>query len=325
MIHTYDFISKTITTANVKSIILRAGFSPADYTYQTRVDNDGFVVRGEEVMSLTRLRNAAKQLRIRVEICSAMPEVQEVESSMMAALGGGQPYSVDITLSPETVTALNGGTYYLYGFKAVQATQGGGKPLVWFKTEAYSANTNVAWTEDYEAYTSRNSIITNGEITASFSTPANLGETLQVQPGGVGPVVAGGPDTAISILNTTDDQFTCGISERQDGVAKPMCAFPLYGNQMDVIAPIEKVLFMFSTKPVNTGTVVEQAYSSSILIDLTSSNNRAVSFDINKGWDWGGFNWGRALAPDVNLVPLLIEPAAATNSLQNGVRTLVSC
>ena len=150
----------------------------------------------------------------------------------------------------------------------------------------------------------------NGQIDASYATDINLGQMLNVVAGGTGAVVDGGPATAISIQNTTATPFTCGISEMTAGSAKPLCAFPLYGNQMDVMAPIEKVLLMFSTTPINTGTVIEQAYSSGIFIDLTSAQQRAVKFDINNGWDWGGFAWARQVAPNSNLVPLLIESPA---------------
>ena len=222
-------------------------------------------------------------------------------------------YQVKITMSDETVGLLVKGKFNLYGFKAVQSTQGGGAPLVWFKTDTFSATTDVDWQVQYQAYTSRSSIIANGQITASFATDINLGQKLQVEAGGIGAVVGGGPPTAISIQNTTQTLFTCGISEMTGGSPKPLCAFPLYGLQMDVIAPIEKVLLMFSTTPVNTGVVIEQAYSSGIFVDLTGDENRAVGFDINKGWDWGGFNWAQQIAPDEKLSPLLIE--SPTSSL----------
>ena len=70
--HIYDFISKTITQANVESIIREAGYDPDAYTYEKRVDKDGYVVEGEEPMSLTVLRNAAITLKIKVEICSSI-------------------------------------------------------------------------------------------------------------------------------------------------------------------------------------------------------------------------------------------------------------
>ena len=220
-------------------------------------------------------------------------------------------YEIDITMSEDTVTTLFDGAYNLYGFKAVQASQSGGSPLVWFtlaKT-GYSATTKLTWSVQYEAYTSHTSIIPNGQVQASFSTQIGLGQTLEVGVAGEGNVKDVGTAQAISLLNTTSTPFTCGIAQHSaDGNNNPMCAFPLYGRQLDVIAPIEKVLLMFSSMPVNTGTVIEQAYGPGVLVDLTgaSTNTRQVSYDINAGWSGGGYSGAQAVTADANLVPLLI-------------------
>jgi hypothetical protein len=90
-----------------------------------------------------------------------------------------------------------------------------------------------------------------------------------------------------------------------------------------VIAPIEKILLMFSTKPLNTGAVVEQAYSSSIMVDLTANNTRDVSYDINKGWSWDGGSWAQQVPAQTNLVPLLIESPTASSMPMSKRRLLV--
>lgn len=237
-------------------------------------------------------------------------------------------YEVTIGMKPETVTALTDGGYHLYAFKAVQAAQGGGKPLVWFQLgpNEFSADTEVHWQVQYEAYTSTSKLIPNGKVRASFHTLIELGQTLNVVPGGTGAVVAGGPKQAISIHNTTQTPYTCGISQQSgDGKSNPMCGFPLYGLQLDVMAPIEKVLLMFSTTPVNTGTVIEQAYSPGVFVDLTSANSRRVNYDINKGWSWkDNAAWGRQVPANSNLVPLLIENAAAVSARSVQPWSLVS-
>lgn len=253
-----------------------------------------------------------------------MAQTQNGVHARADALGATQ-YEIDVTMSPDTVTALVQGNYNLYAFKAVQATQGGGAPLVWFQLppDDYSTRTQVVWEVQYQAYTSRSKIIPNGKVTASFSTDIDLGQTLNVAAGGTGDVTTGGPKQAVSVNNTTTTQFTCGISQRAGGSTNPMCAFPLYGQHLDVMAPIEKVLLIFSTTPVNTGTVIEQAYSPGVLIDLTSSNERTVNYDINKGWSWGGFSWGRGVAAKESLVPLLIETSFASGDMAVEPRALV--
>jgi hypothetical protein len=308
---TYDFVTisgDVITIADVQRIILNAKkapnqYNPADYTYTNRTK--GVLVTdssGDNPMALTLLRKAAEK--------DGFPEskltISSADSASNLVLADGTPYVVTINMTPETVTQLLSAGFFLYGFKVVQ-TNHAGSPVVWFKTQEFSAATAVNWEEQYQAYTSRSQIIPGGKIVASFAADIILGQTLKVSAGGVGTVTDGVIPTAISILNTVP--FTCGISQLFGAVYTPLCAFPLFGNNQDVIAPIEKVFLMFSTQPVNTGTVIEQSYGPGILIDLTSLNQRAVNYDINEGWSWGGFSWANQYPPNSDLVPLLIEPA----------------
>ena len=86
-----------------------------------------------------------------------------------------------------------------------------------------------------------------------------------------------------------------------------------------MVAPLAKVLLMFSTQPLAPGTVVGpppvaprlESYSPTILIDLTSANQRDVCFDVDAGWSWGGFAWAQTCQAGANVVPLLIETTAA--------------
>jgi hypothetical protein len=226
-------------------------------------------------------------------------------------------YQVNIGMSVETVSALSNGRYSLFGFKAVASSIGGGAPLVWFQSSTFSTITNVLWQTQYQAYTSlTKQIIPGGEINASFSADINLNQTLDVDSiQGTGKVVGSGTPSAIAINNTTQTQFSCGISEAPlGGTPSPLCAFPLYGNGLDVMAPIEKVLLTFATAQINTGTVIEKAYAPGFFIDLTGapSNTRSVKFDINEGWDAGGALWAQKVAAKESLLPLLIDSSAST-------------
>ena len=295
----YDFISKKITEVQLKLIITKAGYNPSDYMYARRVSADGYLVEGDIVMNINRLENAAKALDIKVEITSPNDTSQ--------AATEGTSYEVTVNLDDVTINDLVKNNYRLYGFKAVQTSMGGGAPLVWFVTQNFMAQTVIDWEEQYQAFTSLSQIISGGTISASSPYDIKLDETLNVGQNGVGTVTEVGRPLAISINNTTSTQYTCGISEMQGGNPLPLCAFPLFGNSLNVIAPIEKVLLMFATVAVNTGTVIEQAYSQGVLIDLTGDNQRTLNFQMNNGWNWGGFSWAQAIPADANLVPLLIE------------------
>ena len=311
---------RSISVGQVTQIIMDARittppnpYNPANYVFTTTVNGHGVVVTDNGIppadhpMNLTLLRRAAKD--------AGFPErVLAISSTNLAAdqdLAAGTPYEVTISMTAETVSQLLAAGFFLYGFKAVQTSMTGGSPVVWFNTQEFSATTMINWEEQYQAYTSNSQIIPGGDIVASFAAGITLGETLNVAAGGVGNVTSTGLPTAISILNTVSTPFTCGISELQGTTYNALCAFPLFGNNEDVIAPIEKVFLMFSTQPVDTGTVIEQSYGPGILIDLTASNQRTVNYDINAGWSWGGFSWAQQFPPNSNLVPLLIEPSDA--------------
>lgn len=319
--HQYDFISKSVTEAQVRSIIAKAGYDPASYHYSPRVDGDGFLVTGNTPMALAPLRNAARVLKIQVEISSAASAAATSQNGSAGLHGGAggdeaaaSAYQVQLTMTQATVTALQGGNYQLYGFKAVQTTMGDGAPLVWFSIPAASLlpNTNISWTEQYQAYISNTfPIAPNTVITSSASVGISLGQQWNVEQGGGDNVTTQGPSIAISLYNTTKTPFTCGVSMEQNGTFSPLCAFPLYGGGLDIIAPIQKVVLMFSTLPYNTGTVIEQAFSPGIFIDLTADNQRAVAFDINNGWSWGGGSWGQQIAASADLIPFLVEPPSS--------------
>ncbi|HEX2209649.1 MAG TPA: hypothetical protein VHG93_18355 [Longimicrobium sp.] len=221
-------------------------------------------------------------------------------------------FKVNLALTGETVSTLQQYGYKLYGFRVVQGSQGA-MPVVWFQTTTFELSNTIEWTEEYQAYTSRSEVIPRGHINAAAAYPADLGQVLQVtNPMGIGQVTKqGGTEGAICIVNLTSSRFTCGISQAQpDGSFGPICAFPLLGNNMDEIVPIEKIFLMFSSVPLNTGVVLEQAYGPGVLIDLTGVSSRSVSYDADAGWSWPDqAAWAISYPPNQNLVPLLIQPS----------------
>jgi hypothetical protein len=229
-------------------------------------------------------------------------------------------YQVSLTMAEDTVHDLINSGYYLYAFHAVQSSDKAGRPLVWIRVESYSVTTVIGWTEMYQAFTSQSKTI-KGQIHAGFFASITDGQILRVNEGGTGVVTDGGRPATISILNSTTTQFVCGISLK----GALTCAFPLYGENEQVITPTAKVLLIFSTQRIAIGTVIEYisdprgsqyqgldslaAISPGILIDLCASHQREVSFDINDGWTWGGGAWAQVVPANTNLVPLLIEPS----------------
>ena len=155
------------------------------------------------------------------------------------------PYEIDITMSSDTATSLKDNGYQLYGFKSVQTSAKGGAPLIWFATSTFSVATKVKWSEQYQAYTTNSSAISGGSVTASYSVNMDLGWIFDVSTsaGTGGTPGTGGNPKAITIENTSGDQFTAGISEtvvNADGTSSsnPLCAFNLFGTTTLQIAPV---------------------------------------------------------------------------------------
>jgi hypothetical protein len=244
----------------------------------------------------------------------------DTEAGPVGGSSAATGYSVDITMSEETVRKLTSGEFLLYGFKAVQSAQGGGEPLVWFKSSVFTVDTQVAWSEQYQAYTSRSQIIPGGVVRAHAAYDIDLGQTLEVDVQGLGRVT-GQPDPSrpIGVHNNITTEFTCGISQQQGTEYAPLCAFPLYGRQLNQFVPIERVLLMFGTVPVNTGTVIERAFSPGLLIDLTTDVRRTVTFDINLGWGPGDAPWAKQVPADAKLAQLLIDKPSGALITRNAV------
>lgn len=322
--YVFERSSGGLTVAKVEAIITEAGYNPSDFTYSV-VSKSSVLASGAIVMNVNDLENAAKRLGIKgLSVASnASDDAGYGISSAGIARTAANPlgatnYGITIQMDDTTVTKLSGGNYSLYGFKAVQSSVGGGAPLVWFQSNKFGLATAVDWQVQYQAYTSQSAIIPNGRITGLSSYNIDLAQKLSITtPQGTGTVGTGETPLGIEVLNETNTEVTCGISEVVNGAAEPLCAFPLYGNGLDAMVPIQKVMLTFATKQVNTGTVIEKAYSQSILVDLTSANQRVVTFDINDGWSWGGFSWAQAIAANSNVGPLLIEDnaSAAANAL----------
>ncbi|MFC8239413.1 hypothetical protein [Streptomyces chartreusis] len=228
-----------------------------------------------------------------------------------------------INMDGTTVQILSTEGFSLYGFKAVQSTQQGGMPLVWFTREEFSPVTHLEWTSSMAAYTSFDDIAARRRVRADFSADIACGQVLHVTDNGIGEVFHGNAPHAVSIRNMTKDRFTCGISEKVHGEMLPICAFPLHGVSMEVIAPIQKVLLVFTNERLSPGTAITALRNQSVLVDLSSVNQRQLIYHIDKGWSWDRGSWASCHPPNSNLVPVLIEVPSQVSGACGVARSLV--
>lgn len=246
-----------------------------------------------------------------------------LDSSPVESAMSNSTYNVtiNIKMNADTIQKLLASQYTLYGYKAVQSTDKAGRPLVWFGTQSYSTITVVSCSDSYQVYTSSSSIVSDEQITVGFSTDILCGQTLQVLDGGGGRVINMGNPDNVSISNQASTEFTCGLMQEQvingnPSAFVPYCAFPLNGLNLQEIRPTNKILLIFATAKINSGTVVVDSADSTIppgangpgiIIDFSAMSSCTVTYDVNLGWNWDNNAWAQQIPANANLTPWLIE------------------
>jgi hypothetical protein len=219
-------------------------------------------------------------------------------------------YTVTIEMASATVLALSRSQAHLYGMLAVQTSDRATQPVVWLETDNYMASTVVQWSGATAAYTA---LAGSTVVHPGFSVAVSPGQVLEVdEPDGSGDVKSQDyAPTALAFYNATDAQFTAGVSQTYAGSAAPICSVPLYGGRVNLIVPQPMALLTFAAATWGPGSALTKLLAPGILVDLTSAPARAVTYDINQGWSWGGYAWGQKVGPFDPVVPLLIEPSSA--------------
>jgi hypothetical protein len=221
-------------------------------------------------------------------------------------------FSVVIRMSTSKAATLQDKGYQLFAFKGVDGPPGT-KPVVWFQTDKFAEETTVDWREQYSGYTSTSDAIAGTRIKTLSSEAMNLGQILNVGKGGIGTVGNKGTDGEISIFNKTGTDYTCGVSVLNllTETSNPICALDLMGNSLDTFVPIEVVSFMFATPQYSTGTVIEEAFSAGIVINVTGFTEPVtVSYGDDGVWS-GPAAIATSYAATDKLLPLLVNPGGS--------------
>jgi hypothetical protein len=215
---------------------------------------------------------------------------------------------ITITLAPATLAALKDMGYELYVMRAFDTTNAAGKPLVWVATTLFAENIMITFDVEYQAYISTSQVIPNGVVLVSTTAPVALGQTATIDANGTITVTQGGNPAGVTIVNGGTAPYTTGLAATVNGNSTAaIFAEPLYGLAADIAAPLDRFLLTFSTQGVAAGTLVEHAMSQSLLVDMTGTSQRAVTFDINTGWSAGGATWATPVPAGANLTPVLVH------------------
>jgi hypothetical protein len=231
-------------------------------------------------------------------------------------------YTVTIQCTSATVSALQAEGSALIGFSAVQGTDASALPVVWLSTTGYSTTTNIVWSTTYEAYTSSTAIKAGTLIEVGSAQAIVVGQVANVGGGGLITVANGGTAGYVTIANTTNDPYTCGIEQMVNNVFAPLCAYPLYGNNTQTIVPLPQIVLMFTTAPLAVGEAWSDdipapqvrlsasldATGPAFWIDMSGQTTATVSYDVNDGWSAAGApSWGQTISASL-IVPTVIQP-----------------
>ncbi|HVW14154.1 MAG TPA: hypothetical protein VHB54_10035 [Mucilaginibacter sp.] len=220
-------------------------------------------------------------------------------------------YTVTVTLDDYTLGKLKAGGYSLQVFKGVKGNPNTGQPTLWFAVTEFSSSVKLTWTEQYGGYVDNQTLANGVVVDISSAKPMDLGNLMTLNADGSTTVTANGQAGQIDIVSLQNDEWLCGMTQSLNGNAPTaICAFPLYGNQGDLMEPYETVVLMFDSAQVATGTVVEEAVSASVSILLSGSSPTAtVAYDMNTSWANTNNDPYVTINPmNLALAPVLIVP-----------------
>ena len=219
-----------------------------------------------------------------------------------------------ITLSPHTVQALNREDMALYIFAAVRhgpyatgaAGTAGGSPLVWLRRTHLLQTTTLTFEDTLNIYLSSTEIEPNAVVAVGAQVDIALGQTALLNDGRqLTATVSGLSDTA-TLINEADQPWTWGLCRTIADQTAPLCAFPLHGHAMGMLAPTDRILALFATDSTPPGAVAETAFGPGLLVDFAGDAAREVAFDIDAGWRSDGSIRATPVPAGSALGPLLI-------------------
>ncbi|AQR60921.1 hypothetical protein BZG35_04080 [Brevundimonas sp. LM2] len=166
--------------------------------------------------------------------------------------------------------------------------------------------TTIAFGDDLSVYLSPTAIEPNAVVGVGARVEVALGQTARLNDTRLLTAFASGLPGVAALINDGEEAWTWGLCRTLAGEMAPICAFPLHGHGMGMLAPTDRIVAVFATDSTPLGSVVETAFGPGLLIDFSGAKARAVSFDIDRGWAAEGAAWARRIPAGSALGPLLI-------------------
>ncbi len=218
--------------------------------------------------------------------------------------------TIIIKLEGDTAGTLIANGFQLYAFQAMD-TNIAGWPTIWFATGTLAQTLTLQIDSAAQAYTTLPpdmrppAVVTPGAL-----YPIAAGQTLRVtSTAGTGSVVDGGLPGALSILDTTTTQFTCGATAGLAGAAAaPACAVQLFGGNQVLLRPRPAYFVAFESSVRSVGQAVRALSAPGLLVSLEDASSRTVSYALNTNWSANTDAWATQYPAGTDLTTVLIDP-----------------
>jgi hypothetical protein len=235
----------------------------------------------------------------------------------MSQTSSDNEYTIEIKIDDTKLKYLLENNFCLCCFRVVSSSSNG-TPLVWIVDKDLFKVIRITWNALYGAYISKRQDQICLNYKASFEgrtdLKINLGQIIVVNDKGLlSSPTSNGTKGAITISNENPNCYTCGISEYAgknesgDDIFNPFCRFPLLSNSQNIITPTKKIALMFTSRKIEPANEIdEKAPSSGIIVDLSASNKRTVTYDETGGWSADNLGESSTFASNSDMSLLLI-------------------
>jgi len=251
-----------------------------------------------------------------------LPDVDETQMVQSTS-----QQKIVVTMSANTVTSLNASGAAVVLFKAVSNSDAATRPLLWARFSTISPQMTFTVGSQTNFFTSIQQTIAEGKvIDIGAQAVGQAGQIYNIleNSGGGGNVKSGGSAGAFSFDNQTGVQMTCGLMQEINGTAEPYCAVPLYGKAFESFVACDQVLLGVSSAALDVGSYVSKltqtpasiastsfyksfAITSNLLmVTLDAASPRAISYDVNSGWDFDNNTWARMVPATTQLKDVLV-------------------
>ena len=223
----------------------------------------------------------------------------------------GSAFTVTVGIEPCSLAALGAAGASLFAFPAFASSNRTAVPLIVEAVHPLSRSHAIRWSGDFGGYASyddlsaadaappRRTIYPGNEERVRLGGSVGVGPSLQLL------VTASGTAGAVTFRTTEPGRFTCGLVF---GASSRLgCAATLTAGLDVTFVPLRSIFLMFSTSSFEPRAWVDRSTSPGLLVDLTGSPTRAVTFnqDIPGGWAEADQAWARAIPAGTSLTELL--------------------